>query len=210
MRLWMNSRVGKSICRSVISRSTDWPAIIPSVPIARASSRAIPPRAAASGPPSQPSARISKARFISAKAARTAVASPWATWQVGRPRRVCASSIDGRSSRMRLAVWTISIAQPAGSTASGLPFSTSATSSDRMGRSRLAGAKRLSATAASTAGALPGATSRRSAASTRWRRSSSVRSRSAKSGADDHGSDPHLTASAAPAAGGSPRRAVWR
>ena len=74
-----------------------------------------------------------------AKAASTAVASPWATWQVGRPRRVFASSIEGRSSRMRLAVWTISMAQPAGSTASGLPFSTSATSSDRMGRSRLAG-----------------------------------------------------------------------
>ena len=93
---------------------------------------------------------------MSAKAASTAVASPWATWHVGRPRRVFASSMQGRSSRMRLAVWTISIAQPAGSTASGSPLSTSATSSDRMGRSRLPGANRLVPTAASTAGARPG------------------------------------------------------
>ena len=46
---------------------------MPSVPIARVSSRAARERAAASGPPGQPSARISKARFWSANAARIAV-----------------------------------------------------------------------------------------------------------------------------------------
>ncbi len=46
-----------------------------------------------------------------------AVASPWRD-VAGRAVRVAssASSIDGRSSRMRLAVWTISTAQAAGST----------------------------------------------------------------------------------------------
>ena len=102
--LWMNSRVGKSIGVSVMARSVAWPAIIPSRPIDFASSRAMPARAAASGAPSQPWARISKARFRSANAARIAVDSPWATWQVGRPRRLAASSMHGRSSRIRLAV----------------------------------------------------------------------------------------------------------
>ena len=77
-------------------------------------------------------------------------------------------------------MWTISTAQPAGSTDSGLPRSSSATSSDRIGRSRLAGANRLSSTAAGTAAAREGSTSRRSAASTSRRRASSVRSSSSK------------------------------
>ena len=50
---------------------------------------------------------------------------PWPhhgpTWQAGRPRRRTASSMHGRSSRMRLAVWTISTAQAAGSTGSDRP-----------------------------------------------------------------------------------------
>ncbi len=54
-----------------------------------------------------------------------------------------------------------------------------------MGRSRLAGAKRLSSTAAATAGARDGSTRRRSAASTsRWR-SASVRSSVSKPGVAD-------------------------
>ena len=177
LRLWMNSRVGKSRGRSVISRSLACPAIMPSMPMARARSRASPERTTASGPPGQPWPRISKARFWRPKAARIAVASPWATWQVGRPRRVCASSIEGRSSRMRLAVCTISMAQAAGSTLSGSPRRISATSRARMGRSRLPGAKRLLRRAASTRGACPATTRVSSVASTCSRRCCSVASR---------------------------------
>ena len=86
LRLWMNSRVGKSIVWSVDARSWAWPAIIPSRPMARASAAAIAVRAAASGPSGQPWARSSKARLRRAKAARMALASPWSLWAVGCPR----------------------------------------------------------------------------------------------------------------------------
>ena len=78
---------------------------------------------------------------------------------------------------MRLAVWTISMAQAAGSTLSGSPRRISATSRARMGRSRLAGAKRLLRRAASTRGACPATTRVSSVASTCSRRCWSVASR---------------------------------
>ena len=58
--------------------------------------------------------------------------------------------MDGKSSRIRLAVCTISMAQAAGSTLSGSPRRISATRRARMGRSLLPGAKRLLLSAAST------------------------------------------------------------
>src|SRR5438552_7479827 len=112
-----------------------------------------------------------------------ALASPWATWHAGLPRRTAASSIAGRSSRMRLAVCAISTAQPAGRTAEGAAPNRSATRRASTGRRRLAGAKRLSSTAAATSGDRPGSHSLRSAASTSARRSTSAASSPAKSAA---------------------------
>ena len=142
-RLWMNSRVGKSMVRSVISRSSACPAIMPSMPMARARSRASPERTEARGPPASP-------RPGSRRRGSGARRRPGSRWPRRGPRGrwagragSCASSMEGRSSRIRLAVCTISMAQAAGSTLSGSPRRTSATSRARMGRRRLPGAKRL-------------------------------------------------------------------
>ena len=177
LRLWMNSSVGKSIARSVIDEvdATGPRSCRPGRPPARARRRSR-PRAAASGPPCQPSARISKARFSSAKAARIAVASPWATWHVGpaAPRRRVvhrrqvvedqARRVDHLDRAARRQHGRGVAAQDVGH-------------EQREDRPQpLGGANRLSSTAAATAGARAGSTRRRSAASTSRRRSSSVRS----------------------------------
>ena len=164
LRLWMNSRVGKSIARSVIARSAAWPAIMPSRPTARASSRAIAARAAASG------------------AARPAL---------GQDLVGAVQQREGRQDRGRLAVGHVAGRPPAprgGVVHAGQVVEDQArgvhhldgagggqdASRDRRaaprppagrgsGRRRFAGANRLSATAACTAGGLSpdGASSRR-------------------------------------------------
>ncbi len=133
-RLWMNSSVAKSRGLSVISRSRCWPAIIPSRPMARARSRARAHRTTSPGV-TRPSLREELERPV-LQSKRSEHRRGLADTERGRsPVRVAAtaSSMHGRSSRMRLAVCTISTAQPAGRTRAGSPPRSSATSVDEDG-----------------------------------------------------------------------------
>jgi len=58
---------------------------------------------------------------IKASPARMAVASPNFAWHVGRPLLMSSLSKAGRSSWMRLKVWIISIARPAGNVSGAFP-----------------------------------------------------------------------------------------
>ena len=72
-------------------------------------------------------------------------------WHAATPRLVVASSIAGRSSTIREAVWIISIAQAGASAASVGPPRASAVNSVIIGRMRLPGVSRASANASLTA-----------------------------------------------------------
>src|SRR5262249_19381173 len=115
--------------------SSTWPPTIPAAPAARAR-RATSSARRGSGP----EASRAKASVRSASPARMAIASPYTTWLVGRPRRSESSSIAGRSSCTRLYVWMYSSAQAASSAARGGGpggAAASAKARQRMGRSRL-------------------------------------------------------------------------
>ena len=80
------------------ARSSAWPPAMPCEPQAAASVRNISTCVEVSSASAGSLASTSNASACSASPARIAVASPKATWQVGRPRRSASSSIAGRSS----------------------------------------------------------------------------------------------------------------
>ena len=124
-----------------ICRSRNWPAMIPLLPTDSDNKRVRSSRVCAVR--CSESAMTPKAWLRSAVAARMAVSSPKTRWFAGSPRRRNASSMHGRSSRIREAVWTISIAH-AGSRAAVIDAPRSvATWIVNSGRIRLPPASRL-------------------------------------------------------------------
>ena len=165
----------------MVARSSACPAIIPS------SAHGARELAAEPGARQRRPARRAILRPGSRRRGSAARTRPGWRWLPRAPRgtragpaATRASSIEGRSSRMRLAVCTISSAQAAGSTDAASPRSTSATIRARIGPQPLGGREQARLDGRSTGGRAPGPVSRRSASSTRSRFSSSVSSRAAK------------------------------
>ena len=78
------------------------------------------PRPAPGAPIARTERSIANACACSASPARSAIASPNATWQVGLPRRRTSSSMHGRSSCASEYAWIISTAAAGPSTAAGI------------------------------------------------------------------------------------------
>ncbi len=111
------------------ARSATCPAITPLAPAAWASSRASSERFCW--------AMSLKASMMSASPANTALASPNWMWQVGLPRRRSSSSMQGRSSWMRVEQWKSSMARADGKACSSSAPQHSVAAMQRMGRIRL-------------------------------------------------------------------------
>ncbi|UHD47087.1 hypothetical protein LUX29_07850 [Aureimonas altamirensis] len=118
-----------------LRRSRNWPATRPRVPTAPDRIFVNSLRVTASVP--RKVETVENAPDSSAIAASMAASSPKARCVVGWPRRICASSMQGRSSRISDAVCTISAAQPASIAGASGPPRSSQTSAVSKGRKRL-------------------------------------------------------------------------
>src|SRR5512139_2631050 len=135
-RCWISSTSGGGETPGEASMSSCWPPTMPPAPAARARSAMARTARAGRADARGDSAITRNASVSNPSPARMAVASPYALWQVGFPRRKASSSIAGRSSWIREYVWTYSTAHANGSRSPSLPPTAFPAARRRTGRTR--------------------------------------------------------------------------